>query len=223
MIEPTQTVNEITRRFPNSTRVFARHKISFCCGGGVSLAEACNGRNVDVARVIAELERENALEQPSALDGWSERPIPELVEHILERYHRPLDEELPRLAFLSSKVARVHGERDAALPRIAAVFFSLHEELENHFRKEEQILFPMITSGAYQQASAPIAVMLAEHDVADDLLRKLRELTRDYTVPVGACGSWRALWAGLEALELSLHEHIHLENNILFERVLQEG
>ena len=62
--------------------------------------------------------------------------------------------------------------------------------------------------------------MLREHNETGDALRRLRELTGDYTVPEGACNTWRALWYGLAALETSLHEHIHLENNILFPRAL---
>ena len=55
------------------------------------------------------------------------------------------------------------------------------------------------------------------------MLRRLRELTDDYQVPDGACNTWRALWAALEALEVELFEHIHLENNILFPRALGVG
>ena len=69
-------------------------------------------------------------------------------------------------------------------------------------------------------ADGRIAVMIREHETAGDLLRRIRELTNDVTVPREACNTWRALWLGLEALESDLHEHIHLENNILFPRAL---
>lgn len=64
--------------------------------------------------------------------------------------------------------------------------------------------------------------MQAEHENAGDLLEELRQLTGDFVVPDDACASFRALWQGLEALEHSLHEHIHLENNILFPRAVRE-
>lgn len=220
MIEQSQTVGEIARDIPVSTRVFGRYKIDFCCGGGISLAQACAKREVEPAAIIEEILVEQALASPSVLDGWQAAQLSALVEHILERYHRPLDEELPRLEFLAKKVARVHGERDEALAPIAQIVIALREELEQHFYKEEQILFPMILAGELSRAVGPIQVMLQEHDAAGALLHQLRELTRDYALREDACGSWRALWAGLEGLELSLHEHIHLENNILFPRVL---
>ena len=63
-------------------------------------------------------------------------------------------------------------------------------------------------------------MMMAEHDVDGDRLRRMREITNDYKLPEGACPSFTALYAGLEDLERDLHRHIHLENNVLFPAVL---
>lgn len=223
MIKAEQTVGHIATRFPVSTRVFGRHKIDFCCGGAASLAEACARRALEVDDVVDEIAIEIELARPTALDGWAERSTPDLIAHILEKYHRPLDEELPRLEFLARKVARVHGSRDDRLPRIAETFGTLKTELEHHFRKEEAVLFPAILANDFERLACPIEVMLKDHDDAGELLARLRELTGDFEVPPHACGSWCALWGGLEDLERSLHEHIHLENNILFPRVTESG
>ena len=55
-----------------------------------------------------------------------------------------------------------------------------------------------------------------EHDVAGDFLAQMRQVTDNYTLPEDACPTFAALFEGLDALEKDLHEHIHLENNILF-------
>ena len=65
--------------------------------------------------------------------------------------------------------------------------------------------------------------MHVEHEEVGALLRQIRALTDDFTAPDGACGTWRALWQGLADLEADLHEHIHLENNILFPKALHDG
>ena len=88
--------------------------------------------------------------------------------------------------------------------------------------KEEQILFPMIQNGQGSMAEGPVTVKEQEHEQAGAALRRLRSLTHDYTVPPEACNTWRALWHRLSALEESLHEHIHIENNVLFPRALAE-
>jgi regulator of cell morphogenesis and NO signaling len=123
---------------------------------------------------------------------------------------------------MAAKVLEVHRDKDPQrLAELIKVYGGLKAELLNHMAKEEQILFPMILRGQGAMAGGPISVMEQEHESAGAALRRLRELTDDYQVPAEACNTWRALWHGLEALEQSLHQHIHLENNILFPRALQ--
>lgn len=213
-------VGQLAATHPLATRVFARHGIDYCCGGGAPLAEVCSRKGLDTAAVMAEIEEE--LAAPGA-DGkqWDKTPLPELIDHILAVYHASLKEELPRLDGMAHKVLDVHGDKDPArFAALVEVFTGLRAELQQHMLKEEQILFPMIRRGQGTAAGAPVGVMMHEHEVAGEALRRLRTLTDDYTVPQEACNTWRALWHGLAALEAALHEHIHLENNILFPRAL---
>ncbi len=212
-------VGQIAAEYPLSTRVFARHGIDYCCGGGKPLASVCEKKGLDSTTLLAEIKKELTAPGNGVAD-WNSAALGDLIDHILSAYHQPLYEELPRLEAMARKVDRVHGERDARLADILAVYLTLKSELDSHMPKEEQILFPMIRAGEGGLAKGPISVMLHEHYVAADCLRKLSELTDAYTVPEGACNTWRALWHGLAALETSLHEHIHLENNILFPRAL---
>ncbi|MAC74257.1 MAG: iron-sulfur cluster repair di-iron protein [Phycisphaerae bacterium] len=205
---------------PLATRVFARHDIDFCCGGGKPLAEVCDKLGLDAAAVLSEIRREvETTNEPER--RWDECPLEDLIDHILDAYHRPLDEELPRLEAMARKVNDAHGEKDPErLAEILSVFVALKAELEAHMMKEERILFPMIRRGRGAMADETVSAMVHEHDSAGDALRRLRELTDDHRPPEGACTTWRALWHGLAALEVAMHEHIHLENNILFPRAL---
>ena len=212
-------VGELAALHPLATRVFARHQIDFCCGGGRPLSDVCEKQGLDVDTVMQEIARELAPRENVV--RWDQRPITELIDHIVNRYHAGLCEELPRLEAMARKVADVHGEKDPVrLPRLLQAVLDLRGELEPHMVKEEQILFPMIRRGQGSGANGPVAVMMREHETAGDLLKDIRELTNDYSVPPDACNTWRALWMGLEGLESDLHEHIHLENNILFPRAL---
>ena len=219
-IDRERTVGELAVEHPLATRVFARHGIDFCCGGGKPLGEVCEAKQLDPEKLLEEIRHELAKGE-SEPERWGEAPIDDLVEHILFAYHRPLDEELPRLEAMAQKVFKVHHEKDeATLSEVLSVYLGLKAELEQHMAKEEQILFPMIKQGQGAMADGPIAVMLEEHDGAGAALARLRSLTKDFEPPAEACNTWRALWAGLADLEKSLHQHIHLENNILFPRVL---
>ncbi len=219
-IDGTSQVGRIATEHPISTRVFARYGIDYCCGGGVPLAEACESRGLDAESVAEEIQREL---DPVAGAGecWSVAPLPDLVTHILVAYHQPLKEELPRLEAMARKVLQVHADKEPEmLTELLAVYLGIRADLEPHMEKEEQILFPMIQRGQGFLADGPVAVMKEEHEQVGAALKRLREITNDYEVPPRACNTWRALWHGLAALEKELHQHIHLENNILFPRAL---
>jgi regulator of cell morphogenesis and NO signaling len=220
-IDATTPVGRIAAEHPLSTRVFARHGIDFCCGGGEPLAQVCEQKSLDSASILAEIETElnSTAERP---ERWDEAPLGDLVEHILHAYHKPLREELPRLEAMARRVLEVHRDKDPErLAELANLAAALRADLESHMQKEEEILFPMVKKGEGFMADGPIAVMEDEHETTAGILRRVRELTDDYTVPAEACNTWRALWHGLAALESGLHMHIHLENNILFPRVIE--
>lgn len=216
-----QTVGELAVERPASVRVFHRYGIDFCCGGGISLEQACQKRGLDADAVRREIDSE---ESRSAGDphAWRTEPLDRLVDHIVENYHRPLDEELPRLEGLARKVARVHGERHPELEMLLEAYLELQRDLGPHMMKEERVLFPAIQNGDADFILAPVEVMQLEHESVGGLLARIRRLSGGFEVPEDACGSFRALWNGLADLERSLHEHIHLENNILFPRALRE-
>lgn len=221
-IQAQTPVGQLAADHPLATRVFARHGIDFCCGGGQPLAAACEKRGLDPARLVEEIEKELQTSDETP-ESWSEAPLPDLIEHIVSTYHRALDEELPRLESMARKVVEVHGDKDPErLEELLSTFLALKDELESHMQKEEQVLFPMIREGQGSMADGPVSVMLHEHESAAAALRRIAELTDDHRVPEGACNTWRALWHGLEALEKDLHQHIHLENNILFPRALAD-
>lgn len=218
-LTPETRVGEIATRHPLATRVFARHGIDFCCGGGVALAKACAKRGLDTTAVLREIEQ--TIATPSAEDTrrWDGVPVAQLVHHIVEHYHVPLREELPRLESMARKVFRVHGDKDPAqLGGLLEAFLELQKELGEHLQAEEETLFPAILARDAEPAP-PLAPLIDDHSRVGLALRRIRELTNDFTVPEGACNTWNALWHGLAALETELHQHIHLENNILFPQV----
>lgn len=213
-------VGRIAAEQPIATRVFARHGIDYCCGGGVPLHQACERRGLDpdvmLGEIREEIDREETPEQ-----RWDGAPLGDLITHILVTYHQPLREELSQLETMTRKVAEVHRDKaPEMLSEVLAVFLGLKTDLEEHMAKEEQILFPMIQQGQGFLADGPVFVMREEHEGAAQALRRLRSLTNDFTIPQEACNTWRALWHRLPALEESLHRHMHLENNILFPRAL---
>lgn len=219
------TVGEIAARFPATVRVFEKYGLDFCCGGNRPLTDACRERGADPDLVLGDIRRAVAA-SPAAVDtDWQTAPINALVDHIVETHHAYLKRQLPRLAAMLEKVASKHTAHADVLQPLLGVFTDMREELDAHLMKEEMILFPAIRNpGAFHCGGLqnPIRVMLAEHDSAGGALAEMRRLTAGYVPPADACNTFNALYFELAELESDLHRHIHLENNILFPRVLAQ-
>jgi regulator of cell morphogenesis and NO signaling len=230
----SSTVGDIARRSPASIRVFQRHRIDFCCGGKKTVTAAATSAGVEPASLLRELR--TAISSPKTGEAWlcalPDSPS-ELSKAIVGRYHVALRGELPRLAAMADRVVEAHGKAmPQTLPPIAREVRALSEELRSHMREEEEILFPAIArleaATAAQPASpADLETLLAarehEHAVAGERLAVLRRLTQGFQPPEWACNTFRALYHGLAELERELHEHIHLENNVLFPRALAQA
>lgn len=228
-ITPDTQIAEIASQNPATIRVFQRFGIDFCCGGKRPLSAACEEKHMTFGELRTALE---SAGQAAAGLPPADAPLADLVRFIVEKYHADLRSELPRLTFMAAKVLDVHGAKyPGVLQALAATFRGLREELETHMMKEEQVLFPycvrlekMAADGQTLAASpfgsiqAPIGMMEHEHESAARALDRLRELTQGYVPPVDACNTFRGLYHGLAELERDLHEHIHLENNVLFPR-----
>jgi regulator of cell morphogenesis and NO signaling len=232
MINTETTVKAIALQIPESTRLFERLKIDYCCGGNQPLAQACASAGIDVDNVMGMLaEVTESTSQPES--DFQNASLPDLITHIVETHHVFTKTELDRLEALGDKVLAAHGGNHPELVAVRELLDQLCHDLKPHMFKEERILFPFIVAmaeAAEQNQPAPFApfgtinnpirMMMFEHDNAGQILRQLRAMTSDYTLPVDACVSYQTLYRALENLEKDLHQHIHLENNILFPKAV---
>ena len=219
------TVGDIVRAAPSRSRIFESLGIDYCCGGKKPLAEVCQTKGLDPATVVAMLSAlDNAPETTQA--NPESMTLSELCDHIEQVHHGYLRQELPRLDFMTRKVAAVHGGHEPRLLEVRRVFEDLSANMVSHTKNEDESVFPAIrrleaTNGAGPDASvleSSVAALESEHDNAGAALARFKELTDRYTPPDWACNTFRALYDGLEKLEQDLHQHVHKENNVLFPR-----
>jgi regulator of cell morphogenesis and NO signaling len=233
-LDATQTVGDIARQYPASVPVFEALGIDYCCGGTRSLEDACSKENVSLNLVLSDLSSALVTRPTADEHHWMTSPLAELADHIVDQHHAYAKRELPRLAALAAKVRSKHGHLHVELHQICELVAVMSSDMCTHMLKEEQVLFPRLKTieQAAQAGMAPPAAffgpvinpirhMLSDHDDTGELLKTLRGLTHDYKTTEGACMSFQALYDGLAALETDLHQHIHLENNILFPRALE--
>lgn len=232
-ITPDTRVAEVASQNPATIRIFQRLGIDFCCGGKRPLSEACAEKEMPFEELRALLEGagEPGPAERAALPAVDAK-LTEMIRFIVDTYHADLRVELPRLSQMAAKVVDAHGARHPeVLPALQETLRGLREELESHMMKEERVLFPSVerlealaaeggrlAASPFGSIQAPIGMMEHEHEIAGQALARLRELTGGYVPPADACNTFRGLYHGLGELEKALHEHIHLENNILFPR-----
>lgn len=230
----TKTVRDLAVEIPGATRVFEKLGIDYCCGGMHSLTDACAAAGITFDEVMQSLQTEIAATEKSTEPDFQKATLEMLVEHIVTKHHEFTRLEITRLKALLEKVCRVHGGNHPELFKIQLLFAELAADLETHMAKEERVLFPYVVrmeAAATQKVplfkppfgtvANPVRMMMLEHDRAGEILKEIRTLSSNYTWPSDGCISYQTLYTALNDLEKDLHQHIHLENNILFPRAVE--
>lgn len=223
-------VKDIALSSPAAKQVLEDAGVDYCCGGGRPLQEACLHADTPAEAILERLRLNSTEEHPEDAQ-WT---LSGLTRHIQQTHHRYVREAIVRIKALLEKVAAKHGTNHTELRHTQELFTELAREMIMHMQKEEHILFPYIdglekaysASGPveppfFQTIKNPIQVMMNEHDAAGALVKAIREATSEYTPPADACPTYRALCQELQKFEADLHQHVHLENNILFPRAVE--
>ena len=225
-VDISATLGDLVIEDPRRTRILEKLGLDYCCSGQRSLAEAASDAGLDLAGVARALDLADGSPAPS---GQPARENAVLAHDIVDTHHAYMWEEMPRLQALVDKVNTVHGDRHPELARVRAAYTEAVAALDPHMTTEERVVFPAISRlektraplAAFGSFAKPIEELRAEHDAVGALFTEMRRITGGYAAPDDACNSYRAMLKGLEEMELDLHEHIHLENNVLFPRVLK--
>lgn len=226
-------VKEIALSNPEARRILEDAGVDYCCGGEKSLHDACLHTDVPTEEILKRLHENTKLASPDQ-DNWASASLGSLTQHIREKHHQYVRESIPRVQSKLEKVAAKHGKNHPEIADIQRLFSEIGREMIMHMQKEEQILFPYIDGlersvnahrsvepPFFQTVVNPIQAMMKDHDSAGELLRHIRKASNEYTAPADACTTYKALYQELQEFEADLHQHVHLENNILFPRAVE--
>ncbi len=224
------TIAHVAVSFPPSIEIFNRYKLDYCCNGKKPFATACETAGLDAASVWEEIHRAtftSSSDETIKFDTWG---TPLLVDFIIQHHHRYARVTIPQLLEQLNKVCYAHRDESPYLIEVKKNFHTLSVDLLNHLTEEEEVVFPAILTAAAQRDdtstfpdSGPVIAQLQnDHKTAGDLIKSLRALTTDYTPPDSACATLRVTYIMLREFDKDLMRHIHLENNILFPRVLRQ-
>lgn len=220
-----QNIGELVATDYRTAQVFKNHNIDFCCHGNRSIEEASSEKNLDPETLLKEIrEIRETNDNGTDFRSW---PLDLLADYVEKKHHRYVEKQIPVLKEYLAKINQVHGQKHPELEDIQTLFNETSGELSAHMKKEELILFPLIRKLAVNTSenkniekkpsvSAPIQKMMEEHDSEGVRFQKIHELSGNYAPPADACNTYRTTFSLLKEFENDLHEHIHLENNILF-------
>lgn len=230
---PETTIRDIVAADYRTAAVFQRFGLDFCCNGDRTVEEACRTAGANTGVVLHELDA--VLNTPAGASPRYQTWEPAaLVSYIVANHHGYVRQAIPTLLEHTRKIADVHGARHRELVHLARLFDRVAEEMIHHMVKEERILFPFIIDMAQAAADGiaaprppfgtvenPIRMMEHDHQFVGDAMAEMRALTNGFTPPDDACATYRACLQELDAFEIDLHAHVHLENNILFPKALE--
>ncbi|HRG77033.1 MAG TPA: iron-sulfur cluster repair di-iron protein [Leptospiraceae bacterium] len=227
MILEEKKVGEFVTQDYRTAHLFTKYGIDFCCGGKKTLKEACQNAAVDSNLVISELESLLAKGDPDT--KAEDKTVPQLVEYLVSTHHAYTREKGELLLRYSSKMVFAHGERHPEVNQLYALIKSLTDELIPHLMKEENILFPAMISISEgtpsnfpkEKIGYPIQAMEAEHEEVGEIIKKLAEITNNFSPPSYACTTWKICYSTLAEYIEDLQTHIHLENNVLFPKIMK--
>jgi regulator of cell morphogenesis and NO signaling len=222
-----RTVGEIVAADYRAAQVFDKKGVDYCCGGNITLAEACKEKGLDLAAVTNDLEavKDKPADRNQNYSSWE---IPFLADYIINIHHAYLKENTAPITAYTQKIAHVHGGRHPELVEIAAIFKKIERDMAGHLKEEEEVFFPAIKqaqassqAGAVpgnllQTIKASLRKLAGDHVEIGDAAHKIRHLANDFAIPDDVCNTFVVAYQKLKEFEEDLHKHVHLENNILF-------
>lgn len=233
-VDEGQTVGEIAAADVRKAEVFKKYGIDFCCGGKKTLKQACQDLRLDLDKIEEEVKAAQTTVESKPFFDFNRWDADFLADYIYNEHHLYYYRQNPVLCGLLEKVVNHHGQNHPELLQVANLYNILQTELNAHFIKEEKVLFPYIKNLAaanrnntdavptsFDTITGPLQIMEADHEAAGELLEELRNTTNNYSAPADACNSFTMLYMKLKELDEDLHQHIHLENNILSKKALK--
>lgn len=227
-----KSLGQIVNDNHRAATVFEKYNLDFCCKGKRTLEQACSESNLEAKEVIAELEQIASGNNCTAPVNYDKFSLTQLSDYIVNTHHSYVKREMPAIFNYLERVATKHGDRHPEMRKVFTLFTAVKEEMGHHMQKEELVLFPriketerLVISGKGTTVNnsyllSPINMMEEEHEHAGTVMAEIRQLTNNYTPPADACTTYKLSFAALEAFEKDLHQHVHLENNMLFPKSL---
>lgn len=225
MMTSKMTITDIVKAYPKSIELFNDCHIDYCCGGKQILEEALMELKIDVDSFIELLNTKLAdaneiqeSKQRLEINRLMELEVPKLIDYIIETHHEKERNLLAEIDQLINKVLFVHyAHHNEQLVPLHSLFSDLRKELQQHFAKEEKVMFPYMKENYLNKKQEGYVKELEdEHEAAGAIIKKIEAVTNNFTAPKDGCRSYQLTFQKLKELVEDIYIHIFTENSILF-------
>ena len=220
-------VGDIVKANYQTARIFDDYRIDYCCGGNISVGNACAAEGIESDELIGRLE--STLAHEDSISRYLENlPLSALCDYIIETHHNYIRDRVPFILSKLQKLCEVHGEHHPELFQVKEMFDAASANLMTHMEKEESVLFPVIrklvqtklegklTADEGTHTDSSVKELMDEHQQEGDRFKEMSKITNNFEVPPDGCNTFEVTYRSLAEFVKDLHRHIHLENNILF-------
>ena len=232
------TLAELAIHIPVSIQLFEKYNFNYYQNGRQTFKEACEEKGLNFSVIDAELNQLQLSSKTNSMLTLEDMSVDRLIDFINGQHH---SNEAEVLDFMEESIKKLitnpqcSADLISLLKEIEEYFNDLKDKLVKHCEKEDKILFPYMrklyelrrdklftnTSQNNSFVKKPIQLLEAEHVQAATTLSKIKIITDNYSIPVNAPKDYQKLMDNLKEFESEFHVHLHIENNILFPKVLE--
>ncbi|MES2555762.1 MAG: DUF542 domain-containing protein [Bacteroidota bacterium] len=227
------TLDELAIHVPGAITVFEEYDLDYYQDGSQTLRSACTEKGLsfkEIDKRLSELNDHSEIVLPLTLADMS---ADRLIDYINGGFHAGEEESLHLLhqQLLSSNYTK---DEQKILLKTEPHFSVMKERMLDHCRKEDELLFPwmrkLVTlhktrakkndSRAVTLIRNPLLLLKEEHAAISELLKIVKQTAGNFTVSKTSSESYRLLLLRFKEFEIDFHMHLHIENNILFPKLL---
>jgi regulator of cell morphogenesis and NO signaling len=197
-----------------------------------TLEQVCNQKGLRIDQIIREFEAPTML-HPANLPLVT-YPLDLIIEYLKHAHLLFIKHKLPYIARLIESFKANHDEFVTIERDLKVVFPLFVEDFIEHIYEEEDTLFTFITTlekaarGTYIPTRLyylleknSIHKFAVDHDVHDDEMTGIRNITKDYNLSPQAPLHVKVLYNELKDFEKNLISHARIENEILFPKAME--
>ncbi|GJM28643.1 MAG: hypothetical protein DHS20C17_12780 [Cyclobacteriaceae bacterium] len=197
-----------------------------------TLPQVCRERGISVDALIHGLE--SAVQQDEteevALVGY---PVELVIEYLKHAHYIFIKRKLPYITTLVTDLPDLPGQYQDIIKDLKFVFPLFVEDFIHHIHEEEDSLFTYVSllknvttkqynpsRVYYEMEKYSIQQHAINHDVHDDEMKGIRNITNDYQLEENTPLHIRVIYSELESFEKCLVTHARIEDEIFFPKAL---